>query len=509
MRSASLLLALLVACTPTPDTGAPAEAEASREPAAAILAEVGCARVTFDDLIARAQWEAFAREVPDTDLLHGAWWADEDARDGLIRRDLEAQLLRCDLEREADLPDPQTLDASLEALDAWQRYRDATEPERTLAFGDLPATTIRAFASEPLLYERWLERRLPADDSEEMWEAYQHAADRIVIDVVMVENEPHPSDIARLLRSEPERIQQFYDDQIHEFRLPRRADIELIRRFAPREGRDADAPARQQLTNARARIISGESTFEAEARALSEDLTAENGGRYGIVTRPQFPGLFDLEVGELSEVGEDRVGYYLARIVRWVPPETLPLDDSLARRIALRIAREQEPNPQRLALATEVASALAGGDEASLDALLEEHGLRKVRTPPFPRPDESVPFVGSAPELAAELFESLRETGAQLPEPMLTRNGFAVVQLVERTSATREAFVAEQEAFGQRVRSVRRQTEWREALVEWGLYDVVVDSEAFAAELVSRELQAPTAPSEDAPTAPTPVADTD
>lgn len=508
MRSAALFLGALLAVAacqraPEPSTEPAAHADDLVEQAPAI-AELGCARVTFDDLAARAHWETFARNLPEGDGLAERWWADAAVRDEVLRREVEAQLLRCDLAEHNALPDRRGVPAELETVDAWQRYRGLSETERATALPGITAERAQQFALEPVLYERWIEAQLPDPDSEELWPLYQRAADQVVLDVIMVPNEPHPTDIARLLREESERIRAFYDDHIHEFRLPRRADIELIRRFADRDARGPDVEARRTLIEARARIVDGESTFEDEARALSEDLTAQNGGRYGLVTRPQFPDLFELEVGELSEVGEDRVGYYLGRLVGWVQPETLPLDDALARRIALRIAREQEPNPQRRALAEEIAAALDAGDDARLTALLDEHGLQRMRTPAFPQPDESVPYVGSAPELAVRIFEELDEPGEQLPSPMLTRNGFAVVRLVERAVPTRDDFERDRERFASRVRAQRRQTAWRAALDAWDIMRLEVNATNFAAALDARGLTAPDAAGADASPEPEP-----
>jgi hypothetical protein len=449
-----------------PPAPAPADSDEpadSGDPLDRVLARSGCAQTTIRDLVDRAAWEAYARQEGEDSPLRGAWWVDDRAAMTLLRRDIEARRQRCELAQDGALP--ATIDlrgvAPWEALDG----RDAVLAPTRVPPLALDRARARQFAEEAVLDALWRERAVPHIAPETVREAYDHVSDTVVLDVIMVPNDPHPPAVSALLGPERDQVEAYYTTHLYEFRLPRRAEIELIRKRVPADARAPDHPDRLALERARDAILAG-APF-AELAAMSDDATAADGGRYGVVVPAQFGPLFQLEIGELSEVLEDRQGYYLGRVTAWVEPETQPLDDTLARRIARSIARATVPHPGRAALAAEVQAALVAGDQETLDRLLAEHRLRRVQSRPFPRPDASVPFIGWAPGLGDQLFETLQSPGDVLPEPPLTKNGFAVVQLVSRTRGSDAEFAAEAEAFGARLLEASRERAWRAQQIAW------------------------------------------
>lgn len=468
-RSLPFAWFLLAACPSTPSitepTSQPEPAAASEpeHPLDTVIARSGCAASTIRDLVDRAAWEAYARQEGPDSALRALWWQDDRTAQVLLRRDLDARRQRCELEAQDALPDL----IDLQDVPAWVALegRDAVLAPTSVPPLELDRARARTFAEEAAIDAIWRQRAVPELDPQTVRDAYDHVANTITIEVIMVPNEPHPPAVSELLGPQRQQVDAYYADNLYEFRLPRRADIDLIRKRVPPDERAEDHPSRLALIEARAAILAGQ-PFD-ELAAMSDDPTGEQGGRYGVVVPAQFGPLFQLEVGEVSEVHEDRQGYYLGRVSAWIPPETLPLDDALARRIARSIARATVPHPGRAALAAQVQSALAAGDDATLERLLRDHRLRRVQSRPFPRPDESVPFVGWAPGLGDRLFEELHAPGDMLPTPPLTKNGFAVIQLVTRTEGTDAGFAAESDGFGARLLEASRERAWRERQAAW------------------------------------------
>lgn len=81
----------------------------------------------------------------------------------------------------------------------------------------------------------------------------------------------------------------------------------------------SDGQARQRLQNARQRIVNGGESFEAVARAVSDDASAPQGGELGWInpgdTVPPFErGMNSLALGELSEPVQTEFGWHLIEV---------------------------------------------------------------------------------------------------------------------------------------------------------------------------------------------------
>jgi|UniRef100_UPI0040478D1C peptidyl-prolyl cis-trans isomerase SurA len=82
----------------------------------------------------------------------------------------------------------------------------------------------------------------------------------------------------------------------------------------------SDDQARQRLENARQRIVNGGESFEAVARAVSDDASAPQGGDLGWLnpgdTVPPFErGMNSLDVGQLSEPVKTEFGWHLIEVL--------------------------------------------------------------------------------------------------------------------------------------------------------------------------------------------------
>jgi len=81
----------------------------------------------------------------------------------------------------------------------------------------------------------------------------------------------------------------------------------------------SDEQARQRLENARQRIVNGGESFEAVARAVSDDASAPQGGELGWMnpgdTVPPFErGMNSLAIGQLSEPVQTEFGWHLIEV---------------------------------------------------------------------------------------------------------------------------------------------------------------------------------------------------
>ncbi len=85
---------------------------------------------------------------------------------------------------------------------------------------------------------------------------------------------------------------------------------------------DQEAKAKQVIDQLHLEIVKGGKSFEALAKASSQDPSAkENGGRIGWMTALQFPGLYDFEtaayetaVGEVSAPVRTRLGWHIVKV---------------------------------------------------------------------------------------------------------------------------------------------------------------------------------------------------
>lgn len=127
---------------------------------------------------------------------------------------------------------------------------------------------------------------------------------------------------------------EFYDKyKEQQFRRPRLVHLQVITRAVAGDApEEMKAEERKKLEEARKRILAGEK-FADLARELSTDAKAIEGGDYGWlpVDERWNPTLREaigkLKPGQLSEVVEGPVGFYLVRLVEEKPAGILPFDE--------------------------------------------------------------------------------------------------------------------------------------------------------------------------------------
>lgn len=258
---------------------------------------------------------------------------------------------------------------------------------------------------------------------------------------------------------------------------------------------DEKQPVKLKAEQARERVAKGES-FDAVAREVSQGATAMLGGELGCVTASYGIGADELKKavdalkpGELSAVVESPRGYHVLKVSaklsadkvehegrRWVARRLFArfsADEALAKfaeQLITRAKAGEKLEDATRALAVEFSAKHAHkGDAAKKDsadspALLSADRPRFEVSAPFNASGNPLPDVESSEPLAAKAFE-LQQVDEVYGKPLPTQTGALVMQLKERTSASREEFTKEKSKAVQALLEVKSS----EALVRYVL----------------------------------------
>jgi peptidyl-prolyl cis-trans isomerase D len=236
---------------------------------------------------------------------------------------------------------------------------------------------------------------------------------------------------------------------------------------------DEKQPAKLKAEQARERVVKGES-FDAVAREVSQGATAMLGGELGCISSTYGIGadelkkaLESLKPGDLSAVIESPRGYHVLKVGAKLSAENLEHEGRrvVARRLYARFAADEalakfaeqlitrakageklEEATRALAVDFSVKHAPKAGtakkDNADTPALLAADRPRFEVSAPFNASGNPLPDVESSEPLAAKAFE-LKQPDELYPTPLPTVTGALVLQLKERTQASREDFIKE------------------------------------------------------------------
>jgi len=232
---------------------------------------------------------------------------------------------------------------------------------------------------------------------------------------------------------------------------------------------DEKQPVRLKAEQARERLAKGED-FAKVAREVSQGSTAILGGELGCLGSSYGIGIDEvkkaaeaLKPGELSAVVESPRGYHVLRVSGKLGADQVEASARKysARRLYARFAADEalgkfaEKLIERAragekleeitrALAVEVSSkgAAKGKETADTPALLASDRPRFEVSAPFNASGNPLPDVEPLEPLAARAFE-LKQPDEVLGKPVATSSGAVVLQLKERSDASREEFVKE------------------------------------------------------------------
>jgi peptidyl-prolyl cis-trans isomerase D len=248
---------------------------------------------------------------------------------------------------------------------------------------------------------------------------------------------------------------------------------EIFVELPPNAADDEKQPVRLKAEQARERVAKGES-FDAVAREVSQGATAILGGELGCVSASYGIGadelkkaLESLKPGDLSPVIESPRGYHVLKVSTKLTADNLEHEGRrfVARRLFARFAADEalakfaeqlitrakageKLEEATRALAVEFSakhtpkSDAAKKNSADSPALLAADRPRFEVSAPFNASGNPLPDVESSEPLAAKAFE-LKQADEVYGQPLPTASGALVLQLKERTSASREEFIKE------------------------------------------------------------------
>lgn len=235
---------------------------------------------------------------------------------------------------------------------------------------------------------------------------------------------------------------------------------------------DEKPTVKLKAEQARERVAKGES-FEVVAREVSQGPTAMLGGELGCVG-PGYgadadelkKALENLKPGDLSPVVETHRGYHVVKLGSKLGAEQLERESRRlsARRLYIHFAADEALNQfaeqlisrakagERLEDATRALSVAfaartapkAAKDSADSPALLAADRPRFEVSPPFNASGNPLPDVEPTEPLAARAFE-LKTPDEVFGKPLGTTTGALVMQLKERTVASREEFLKDKQ----------------------------------------------------------------
>ncbi len=435
------------------------------EPLTVIVGRQGERVITADDFRRGVAWRSLLNGEP-IEAAYGPTWLDDDR---LVRRlvhsMLDEALLRADADRFG-------LEISAEArADAYDQVLpvsaldDLSDEARTERLADLGLTEddLRWAIEERAIYTLWADHRVASLTDDDRWNAWSAAHDRVTLELVIVPNTPSREAIDAVLAERADDVRRYYDERRNHFLRRPRARVRLVRVFADTDDRGDDAPGRRRIDELR--TVATPDTMPTLAADHSEDPSAGRGDGTTWVTDDRIPAAFEVEVGAITPVVEDRTGWYFAEVLERVGRELRPLDDDVQREIATILARQAGPAPASAEIANRVLEAMAESDDG-LDDLVDELRLRRQTTPSFRHTNAGVvPLVGEEPALLERAF-ALAEVGDAITEPVHTEAGLVVARLAERERPTRQAYEVERETFAEEFAGFVRENAWRARIAE-------------------------------------------
>ena len=200
----------------------------------------------------------------------------------------------------------------------------------------------------------------------------------------------------------PTEVQRYYNNNLPQYQMPEQIRASHI--LLNTGGKD-EAAVRTQAEGILAQIKGG-ADFAELARKVSEDEGSKvNGGDLDYFTRgrmvPEFEqAAFALEIGQTSDIVQSQFGFHIIRVTDKKPAVTRPLED--ARGEIEDLLKSQRADEQLAARAADLAGEIE--DAADLDAVAKQAGLTVTETEFF-GPQDPIPGLGPAPQIAAAAFE--------------------------------------------------------------------------------------------------------
>lgn len=320
-----------------------------------------------------------------------------------------------------------------------------------------------------------------------------------------------PEAVSGWVESHPKEVDDSWESRKSSFLPECRVARHILVRVDPAapDEQEAKQEAKEKLLAARERIVGGEPFADVAAEVSEDPGSKERGGRLGCVSKGQMvkpfeEALFAMdEEGALSDVVESNFGFHLialdqiakgdqaekvgrAQVARdlYLKLESERLAAEAAKQIlaAVQGGKSLEQAVQSHLQAILPAAVLDAADEQAGTADEEEEGdegadeetgqpptaltdpLRPQVQPSIPFTISGPPFAGvQKPAEAARTIFALDEPGAVPNDLIQLYDGYAVVQLKEKRSATDEDWAEE----GGRYLDEQRRAKQRDALIRY------------------------------------------
>ena len=350
----------------------------------------------------------------------------------MTRALLGRELMMAEATRRGIAPTDAELHAWLEENDKLDRLATVLDDEAKLAAALEPYGLTRAdlleVARVSVTTDAFTDALVEAVTDEEVWQTYEQQRSTRTLAVVTMSNVPTSEEIDAFVRDEPQAIDEYYRENVNEFRIPRRARINIVR---PAPGTKVDDAT---LAKAAADLARGvQPVTVAKTHGLEYELDVE-------VVRAENPKAFAAKPGETGWEADGPRGAYAWRLQGFESSRLPEMTRPLRRQIAAKILRVDSLTPHAEKRLDELARTLEKLPKDELAAAFvskEDVEFEVVTATDHPR--GLLPGFG----LAEEVVEAAFRTGVgEVSEPLLSRERGFVFKVLDRTVATREEFDA-------------------------------------------------------------------
>ncbi len=287
--------------------------------------------------------------------------------------------------------------------------------------------------------------------------------------------DPTPEEMQAWTAANGEAISQYYETNKYKYtNLEKMARARHILVKVAQDATDEEkAKSRTDIEAIELRIKTGED-FATLARQFSEDPgSGANGGDLGYNPRgrmvPEFDeAMFTLEPGAVSGIVESKFGFHIIKLLGF-REGNITLEEA-TEEIADKLFREEEGKKRAEISANEYLARLKGGD--SIDTLLpqedDSHGNLKLRvntSSPFSKSVDSIPGIGSAPDIVTTAFAFTKE--APVPDKIFeVRGDYFVITLNERVVPNDNDFSDKKDELLEKLLVVKQATWLRQRMKE-------------------------------------------
>jgi peptidyl-prolyl cis-trans isomerase D len=283
---------------------------------------------------------------------------------------------------------------------------------------------------------------------------------------------PSAAQLEEFKKAHTKEIESYYETNRFMYNQPERVKArQILVKLAPDAPEQQKAEAKARAEAIRKELTEGGKDFAAVAKERSEDPgTKAAGGDLGWVERGSLePALADavfaLAPNSVSEPIETKLGYHVVKVEQKQEAADKKLAD-VENDIATTLFKQQAAKELAKAEAEKALAAAKGGKtiqelfppekegQPALQRFETETRPEAVETGSFTAGTESIPYLGTAPELMTAAFAV---QGPQLLDQVFPAGeGFVVAQVTERKKASTDDFTAKQKELREQARRAKQ-----------------------------------------------------